>query len=466
MINFLCSRKDLFMRKRKEARRSGRSSSQLWRSDPSQTCRGISAITGFGSQSTSWCRFVWARSSMTLGPVTMQSLLEERAVGSCPVSWHSWQSEASHLSSRRLGFVTFICVTRHKLRFTSVFDEGFLFREQVFSKERLNGHYGVGVYIVSNFISSFPFLVVMSFSSVSITYFMVKYHPGFSHFMYAFIDLLLSISVVESCMMVVAAVVPNFLMGVVVGAGFIVSILLLFHLSNHCFFLPTSHVRGSCVWTDGRLFQGIMMATAGFFRLLPDLPTIFWKYPISYINYMAWALQVRKNLDRTIFVRPPLISLARRSHYPHTNVWDQFTGGLQERHDRDRVRPPGGRTTETKRRRSSNLVAGHISRPLQMVGFGCGCSHSLSIQSAVFLNSQVEGESYPCVPHLLHQENSSPSPEATFVPEDSTVPFQAASRPFLVFSRGPQLSTSLNHKTHFVLLVPLFPFLVWFGLYI
>ncbi|XP_057797819.1 ABC transporter G family member 15-like isoform X2 [Salvia miltiorrhiza] len=146
------------------------------------------------------------------------------------------------------GFMTFMAIGG----FPSFIEE-----IKVFYKERLNGHYGVGVFIVSNFVSSFPFLVVMSLSSVSITYFMVKYHPGFSHFMYAFIDLLLSISVVESCMMVVAALVPNFLMGVVVGAGFI----------------------------------GIMMATAGFFRLLPDLPTVFWKYPISYINYMAWALQ-------------------------------------------------------------------------------------------------------------------------------------------------------------------------------
>lgn len=95
--------------------------------------------------------------------------------------------------------------------------------EQVFHKERLNGYYGVGVFIISNFISSFPFLVIMSFSTASITYFLVKYHPGFSHFMYAVLDLFLSIAVVESCMMVVAAVVPNFLMGVIIGAGFIVS---------------------------------------------------------------------------------------------------------------------------------------------------------------------------------------------------------------------------------------------------
>jgi len=34
------------------------------------------------------------------------------------------------------------------------------------------------------------------------------------------------------------------------------------------------------------------MMTAGYFRLLPDLPKPFWRYPISYINYGAWAIQV------------------------------------------------------------------------------------------------------------------------------------------------------------------------------
>lgn len=97
--------------------------------------------------------------------------------------------------------------------------------EQIFYKERQNGYYGVGVFILSNFISSFPFLVTMSVSSVSITYVMVKYHPGISHFMYTALDLLFSMAVVESCMMVVAAIVPNFLMGVIIGAGFLVSYL-------------------------------------------------------------------------------------------------------------------------------------------------------------------------------------------------------------------------------------------------
>ncbi|KAE8674947.1 ABC transporter G family member 11 [Hibiscus syriacus] len=61
----------------------------------------------------------------------------------------------------------------------------------------------------------------------------------------------------ESCMMMIASLVPNFMMGVIIGAGYI----------------------------------GLLMMTAGYFRTLPDLPKIFWRYPVSYINYGAWALQ-------------------------------------------------------------------------------------------------------------------------------------------------------------------------------
>nr|GMD69696.1 ABC transporter G family member 15-like [Ipomoea batatas] len=93
--------------------------------------------------------------------------------------------------------------------------------------------------------------------SAAITYHLAKFHAGFFHFIYASLVLLSSVAVVESCMMVVASFVPNFTMGLVTGAGLI----------------------------------GIMMASAGFFRLLPDLPKVFWRYPVSYVNYMSWALQ-------------------------------------------------------------------------------------------------------------------------------------------------------------------------------
>ncbi|KAK7251789.1 hypothetical protein RIF29_35311 [Crotalaria pallida] len=59
-------------------------------------------------------------------------------------------------------------------------------------------------------------------------------------------------------MMIIASLVPNFLLGLIIGAGYI----------------------------------GAMMMTAGYFRQIHDLPNVFWRYPISYINYGAWGLQV------------------------------------------------------------------------------------------------------------------------------------------------------------------------------
>ncbi|KAK2434834.1 ABC transporter G family member [Trifolium repens] len=146
------------------------------------------------------------------------------------------------------GFMTFMSIGG----FPSFIEE-----MKVFYKERLNGYYGIAVYILSNFLSSFPFVAVMSFATGTITYYMVRFRPEFSHLLYICLDLLGCIAVVETSMMIIAALVPNFLLGLIIGAGYI----------------------------------GLMMMTAGYFRQIYDLPKFFWRYPISYINYGAWALQ-------------------------------------------------------------------------------------------------------------------------------------------------------------------------------
>ncbi|KAJ7964070.1 ABC transporter G family member [Quillaja saponaria] len=133
----------------------------------------------------------------------------------------------------------------------------FIEEMKVFYRERLNGHYGVAVYILSNFLSSFPFVAVMSIATGTITYYMVRFRPEFSHYLFMCLDLVSSIAAVESSMMIIASLVPNFLMGIIIGAGYI----------------------------------GILMMTSGFFRLLTDLPKPLWRYPISYINYGGWGLQ-------------------------------------------------------------------------------------------------------------------------------------------------------------------------------
>ncbi|XP_021894239.1 ABC transporter G family member 15-like [Carica papaya] len=152
------------------------------------------------------------------------------------------------------GFMTFMSIGG----FPSFIEE-----MKVFYRERLNGYYGVAVFILSNYISSFPFLVAISVISGSITFYMVKFRSGFQHYVFFCLNIFLCISVIESLMMVVASLVPNFLMGIVTGAGIIVR-------------------STSCI---------------GFFRLLPDLPKPFWRYPISYMSYGSWAIQAAYKND-------------------------------------------------------------------------------------------------------------------------------------------------------------------------
>lgn len=62
---------------------------------------------------------------------------------------------------------------------------------------------------------------------------------------------------VESLMMIVASLVPDFLMGIITGAG----------------------------------IQGVMMLNGGFFRLPNDLPKPFWRYPMYYVAFHKYANQ-------------------------------------------------------------------------------------------------------------------------------------------------------------------------------
>ncbi|CAA7406515.1 unnamed protein product [Spirodela intermedia] len=146
------------------------------------------------------------------------------------------------------GFVTFMSVGG----FPSFVED-----MKVFHRERLNGHYGVAAYAISNTLSAVPFLILISITAGTICYTMVRLHPGFSHYIFFVLCLYASITVVESLMMVVATVVPNFLMGILLGAG----------------------------------TQGIFMLVSGHYRLPNDLPKPVWKYPLSYMSFHFWALQ-------------------------------------------------------------------------------------------------------------------------------------------------------------------------------
>ncbi|KAH0676450.1 hypothetical protein KY285_024251 [Solanum tuberosum] len=128
---------------------------------------------------------------------------------------------------------------------------------KIFTRERLNGHYGVAAYVVGNTFSSIPYLLLISVIPGAIAYYLVGLQKGFDHFAYFSLVLFATMMLVESLMMIVASIVPDFLMGIITGAG----------------------------------IQGVMMLNGGFFRLPNDLPKPFWKYPMYYIAFHKYANQ-------------------------------------------------------------------------------------------------------------------------------------------------------------------------------
>nr|GMD04792.1 ABC transporter G family member 11-like [Ipomoea batatas] len=128
---------------------------------------------------------------------------------------------------------------------------------KIFRRERLNGHYGVAAFVIGNAISSLPFLLLISVIPGAIAYYLAGLQPGLTKFLYFTSILLCCMMLVESLMMIVASMVPNFLMGLVVGAG----------------------------------IQGLMMLSGGFFQLPDDLPKLFWRYPLYYIAFHKYAFQ-------------------------------------------------------------------------------------------------------------------------------------------------------------------------------
>ncbi|KAL6133974.1 hypothetical protein ACLB2K_066207 [Fragaria x ananassa] len=128
---------------------------------------------------------------------------------------------------------------------------------KVFRRERLGGHYGEALFVLSNFISSLPFVILMAFSAGTILYHMVQFHTGFSHYLYFCLNLLCCIVVTEGTALIVASLVPNLLMGIGCAAAVTV----------------------------------FMMMPSLLFRRVFELPKFFWQYPMSYLSYAGWAIE-------------------------------------------------------------------------------------------------------------------------------------------------------------------------------
>nr|CAB3461957.1 unnamed protein product [Digitaria exilis] len=128
---------------------------------------------------------------------------------------------------------------------------------EIFRKERLSGHYGVSEFVISNTLSATPYLSVIALLPGAMLYYLTGLTKGVDHFVYFVIVLCICCLLVESMMMIIAVLVPDFLMGIIIGAG----------------------------------VQGVMMLNGGFFRLPSELPKPVWKYPCYYISFHKYAVQ-------------------------------------------------------------------------------------------------------------------------------------------------------------------------------
>lgn len=128
---------------------------------------------------------------------------------------------------------------------------------KVFARERLNGHYGTGAFVIGNTLSSIPYLLLIALIPGAIAYYLTGLQRGWEHFLYFAAALFTCMTLVESLMMMVASIVPNYLMGIITGAG----------------------------------IQALMILAGGFFRLPNDLPLLIWKYPLYYIAFHRYAYE-------------------------------------------------------------------------------------------------------------------------------------------------------------------------------
>ncbi|KAI4296396.1 hypothetical protein L6164_036357 [Bauhinia variegata] len=97
----------------------------------------------------------------------------------------------------------------------------------------------------------------MSIIPGAVVYYLVGLQQGLDHLIYFISVLFVSVFLVEGLMMIVASLVPTFLMGIILLSGIL----------------------------------GVMMLDGGFYRLRKDIPKPFWRYPLYYISFHKYAYQ-------------------------------------------------------------------------------------------------------------------------------------------------------------------------------
>ncbi|GJZ70391.1 ABC transporter G family member 3 [Tanacetum coccineum] len=125
---------------------------------------------------------------------------------------------------------------------------------KVYASEDSNKHSGAFVFLTSQFFASIPFLFLISISSSLLFCFLMGLRNEFSYLMYF---------------------VLNFFMCLLVNEGLV---------------LAFATILQDMFWSISLL--AMMMLSAGFFRIRSSLPRTVWMYPVSYIAFHTFSIQV------------------------------------------------------------------------------------------------------------------------------------------------------------------------------
>ena len=139
----------------------------------------------------------------------------------------------------------------------------FLEERQVFVRERMNGLYGPGPYVLANSLVTLPYLFVCSLLFAILCYWSIGLNPGASQFFRFLAILFLAVYTAESQSAVVAAIIPIFVAALAIAS----------------------------------FLNGFFMSVGGYFIRTVNLPR-FWYYWAHFIDYQVRSPQNSSSAHR------------------------------------------------------------------------------------------------------------------------------------------------------------------------
>jgi len=133
----------------------------------------------------------------------------------------------------------------------------FLEERQVFVRERMNGLYGPGAYVLANSLCTLPYLFVCALLFSVISYWSIGLHPGAGHFFRFLGILFLAVYAAESQSAVVAAIIPIFVASLAIAS----------------------------------FLNGFWMSVGGYFIRAVNLPR-FWYFWAHFIDFQTYAFDL------------------------------------------------------------------------------------------------------------------------------------------------------------------------------